>query len=68
MIYFSATDKAYNKARILADNDETAAITSGPGGTSDGGPGVTTSDYTGSAINPATGETMILLLPSLMKD
>ena len=55
---FSATDKAYNKARILADNDETAAITSGPGGTSDdGGPGVTTSDYTGSAINPATGET-----------
>ena len=48
---FSATDKAYNKARILADNDETAAITSGPGGTSDdGGPGVTTSDYTGSVF------------------
>jgi len=37
---------------------ETQAITSGPGGTSDSdGPGVTTTAYTGSEINPATGQT-----------
>jgi len=37
---------------------ETQAITSGPGGTSGSdGPGVTTTAYTGSEINPATGQT-----------
>ena len=36
---------------------ETQAITSGPQGTSDdGGPGVTTTAYTGDKINPATGK------------
>tara|TARA_S200002703_G_scaffold18047_2_gene14745 strand:+ start:281 stop:3199 length:2919 start_codon:yes stop_codon:yes gene_type:complete len=51
---YSATDKAYNKARILADNDETAAITSGPGGTSDdGGPGVTVTQ--GGGTTPTGG-------------